>query len=183
MDMIPFGHLMVWNPEENRASQPIDNNMELSGKGFERMSGLSRDQKYTFITMRALAASPLFMGGELRTSDEFSFELITNEEMLACNQNAVMGKQIYKQDGIEIWSVASASKEGEGWIGIFNRNEEPKTVNLSISGQLGLYNAAEAELTNIWEEPEMSQSSDGYIQSEIGGDGVLFLKYKEVRSS
>ena len=49
----------------------------------------------TFITLRALSASPLMVGGDLPTMDEFSLRLITNAEMIACNQNGVMGRLVY----------------------------------------------------------------------------------------
>ena len=38
----------------------------MTGKGSRRMSGLNPAQKRTFMTMRALGASPLFMGGNLK---------------------------------------------------------------------------------------------------------------------
>lgn len=106
LDMIPFGHLQLWNPRtEAKAYAETRTSQELSGKGHERMSGLSVNQKYTFITIRALAASPLFMGGDLPSSDEFSIDLITNEGMLECNQNGISGSRVYAESGIEVWKT------------------------------------------------------------------------------
>lgn len=59
MDMIPFGKLCVWNKGNGEGEE----NVELNGRGKERMSALSLAQKRTFLAMRALAASPLFAGG------------------------------------------------------------------------------------------------------------------------
>ena len=71
----------------------------------ERVSSFSKDEKYTFITLRALSASPLIMGGDLPTSDQSSFDLLTNKKMLACNQNGIVGKLLSAKDGIEIWKT------------------------------------------------------------------------------
>jgi alpha-galactosidase len=49
---------------------------------------LNPDQMRTFITMRALSALPLMMGGDLPSLDAFSLQLITNDDMLACNVTA-----------------------------------------------------------------------------------------------
>jgi hypothetical protein len=174
MDMIPFGHLTVWRPQESGEHTGGREEL-LTGKGYERMCGLTTNQKYTFITMRALAASPLFMGGDLPTSDEFSFELITNSEMISCNQNGVSGRNIYRHEGIEIWEVPKRGTDGEGWIGIFNRNEQSTTVNFSIE-QLSLDDSSQYQFENIWNVPTM-QVDGTRIRSEIGGDGVLFMKY------
>jgi hypothetical protein len=174
MDMIPFGHLTVWRPQD--AGEHAGGREELlTGKGYERMCALNTNQKYTFITMRALAASPLFMGGDLPTSDEFSFELITNSEMISCNQNGVSGRNVYRHEGIEIWVTPKQGTDGEGWIGIFNRSEQPTTVNFSIE-QLSLEGSLSYRLENIWNEPGMKFDGDR-IHAEIGGDGVLFIKY------
>ena len=85
---------------ERKKKGELSNVELLAGKGWHRWSDFTRDQMYTFITMRALAASPLMMGGDLPTLDDFSLELITNKEMIACNQNGVMGKLIYLQGRI-----------------------------------------------------------------------------------
>jgi hypothetical protein len=174
MDMIPFGHLMVWNP---RTADSVDDGNELlSGKGYERMSGLDANQKMTFITMRALAASPLFMGGDLPTTDEFSFGLITNEEMIACNQNGVMGYLRYRHDGIEVWQSPKKGAAEEGWIGVFNRNPHPVTAELS-KGQLALSEGRAYKLRNIWADTVVHDADS--FRFDIGGDGVIFLKYRK----
>ena len=101
MDMIPFGQLGLTNQNPDYLNAGY--NTEGKEQGKERMSAFSLNQKYTFITLRAMSASPLFMGGDLPTSDSLSFALITNKEMLACNQNGVMGKLISEKDSLEVW--------------------------------------------------------------------------------
>ena len=131
MDMIPFGQLQLMSPpSEDDSKTPMDKgDIALAGKGVNRWSQLSRTQMRTFITMRAMAASPLMVGGDLPTLDDFSLSLLTNSEMVACNQNGVMGSLIYEKDGIEIWKVEKKDSAGEGWIGIFNRNDNETSFN------------------------------------------------------
>jgi hypothetical protein len=174
MDMIPFGHLSLWNPRGKGETKEGQQEL-LNGKGFDRMCALNENQKYTFITMRALAASPLFMGGDLPTSDEFSFELITNREMIACNQNGITGRNVFRQDGVEVWLTPRKGADHEVWIGIFNRNSNITEVQLSLE-QISLERSRHYEFENIWNVPAM-QFDGARIRSEIGGDGVLFLKY------
>lgn len=95
---------------------------------------------YTFITMRALAASPLMIGGDLVTLDEFSLQLITNKQMITCNQNGVMGSLVYDKDGIEVWNTPKKGTD-HGWIGVFNRNDRSTSVQLSLIS-LGTNNKA-----------------------------------------
>lgn len=46
--------------------------------------------------MRALAASPLMIGGDLPTMDDYSFKLLTNRDMIMCNQNGKWGNLFTK---------------------------------------------------------------------------------------
>ncbi len=185
MDMIPFGQLQLMSPkpeglEGNESREEIVNKIKsgelsnvelLAGKGFNRWSEFTKDQMYTFITLRALAASPLMMGGDLPTLDDFSLKLITDEEMIACNQNGVMGHLVYEKDGIEIWNTPKKNSEN-GWIGIFNRTSEVNEISLKTA-DLGLDAAQTYDLENIWEESKVSA-----LDFSVSSNGVVFLKYK-----
>ena len=144
----------------------------LAGKGWNRRSELTRDQMYTFITLRALAASPLFIGGDLTTMDEFSMSLLTNKEMIACNQNAVMGKLVAENDNIEVWKTAEKNTKN-GWIGIFNRNQfTEKTFEISTIA-LGL-KQSDYQIIDIWNNENIT---DGQ-KLKIPVNGVIFIRYK-----
>jgi alpha-galactosidase len=183
MDMIPFGQLQLMSikPDgvkgtESKAeltkklkSGELSNFELLSGKGWKRWSDFTKDQMYTFITLRAMAASPLMMGGDLPTLDDFSLELITHKEVLACNQNGVMGELIYDKDNIEIWKTPEQKSDG-GWIGIFNRNETDKEVSFSYED---LTIDPGVSLKSIWDKKSL-----GEVKSiQIKGNGVIFLRY------
>ena len=110
--MIPFGRLDVVNQQA-------------------RQSTFSQNQMKTFIAQRALAASPLIIGGDLLTMDDFSYTLLTNPEMLACNQNGVMGVDVYRAGNIDVWLTPHTIDPGAGWIGIFNRSKSDRKVTLT----------------------------------------------------
>jgi len=142
----------------------------LAGKGFNRKSKFTKDQMYTFITLRALSASPLMMGGDLPTLDDFSFKLITNKDVLECNQNGVMGSLVYDTGGIEIWKAPKQNSK-DGWIGIFNRMEEINSISLKHEN-LGLDAAESYKFHDVWNNHEVSM-----LDFEINPNGVVFFAY------
>lgn len=184
MDMIPFGQLQLMKPKpagvEGHESKDqlmlkvksgeVAANALLAGKGFNRWSEFTKDQMYTFITLRALSASPLMLGGDLPSLDDFSYQLITNKEMLTCNQNGIMGSLIYDKEGIEIWKTPKRNGNG-GWIGIFNRNKEGKSISLTPEN-LGVSITASKKLLDVWKNRVVST-----LDYKINPDGVVFLKY------
>ncbi|MFC5649711.1 glycoside hydrolase family 27 protein [Paenibacillus solisilvae] len=180
LDMIPFGHLQLWKPRnDGKSLEDTPAEEELNGKGHERMSGLTGTQKHTFMTIRALAASPLFMGGDLPTSDDLSFALLTNRDMLACNQNGIVGTRVYQREELEAWRTPHRSVDGEGWIGIFNRGASERQVRLTLE-ELGLQSSRQMtgfKFRSIWQDPPDYQVRDNVLTASIDGDGVLFIHY------
>ena len=63
--------------------------------------------------------------------DDFSYGLLTNREMLACNQNGVMGVNVYRAGNIDVWLTPHRTDPRMGWIGIFNRSKSNRKVILT----------------------------------------------------
>jgi len=178
LDMIPFGHLVVWRPRAGAPPALGDAaNAALAGKGYERECQLTREQQHTFITMRALAASPLFMGGDLPTTDDFAFALLTDNAMLACNQHGVVGRLVHEAAGIEVWRTPERGASASGWLGVFNRHQEPQTVALTAA-QLGVPTGCR-QLHDIWRDRELgAPGPHESLRLDIGPDGVVFCRYE-----
>lgn len=171
MDMIPFGHI--------RIDYPASKNKLGAKRGYERMDNFSYAQKKTFITQRAMAASPLFMGGALTSSSKTVFELITNSDMLECNQNGVTGELVTRISDygtkLDVWKTAHKTKSNEGWIGVFNRNQYKEIYKLTKE-ELGLDKALSYHLYDIWGK-EIIEDTETFI-FEIPADAVIFIKYR-----
>jgi alpha-galactosidase len=184
MDMIPFGQLQLMSQkpagvEGHESKSELAQKMKsgkltpfelLAGKGFNRLSEFSKDQMYTFITLRALSASPLMMGGDLPTLDDFSLKLITDKDALECNQNGVMGSLVYEANGIEIWKTPKKNSK-DGWIGIFNRTDMNQSISLKHEN-LGLDATASLKLKDIWNLSKVST-----LDYTLNPKSVVFLKY------
>lgn len=172
LDMIPFGNLMLMTPKKYFKDKK---NSEFAGQGCTRLCRFTKDEQLTFLTMRALAASPLFIGGDLPTMDDFSREILTNKEMLVCNRNGVMGFKVYSKNNIEVWLTPDKKVPGRGWIGIFNRSNESREVSLSKS-DLSLDRKKDYQMDDVWDK-------EGFIFNgksrtfNIAAKGVRFLKF------
>jgi len=177
MDMIPFGDLKVVVPDFIGKTE----------KDKRHYCSFTKPQQETFITQRALAASPLFIGGNILTMDDYSYSLLTNKDMLACNQNGVMGVNIYRKDSIEVWFTGKKDDPTKGWVGIFNRNAVDSSVTLT-KFDLGLrefvrsYDLVENKhafkLKDIWNNMEFIM--DKPQQFKVSANGVVFYEFKEI---
>lgn len=108
------------------------------------------------------------MGGDLPTLDEFSLKLITDKNVLECNQNGVMGSLVHDANGIEIWKTPKKNSK-DGWIGIFNRTKENRSISLKHE-YLGLTAAASLKFQDVWKAGKVSA-----LDFEINSKTVVFL--------
>jgi len=159
LDMIPFGDLA----NRGNASQPF------------RKDNFTPEQKRSFMAQRALAASPLFMGGNLPTSDEFSIGLVTHPGMLACNQNGVVGKLVRRTPPIEVWKTPNKTRKNQGWLGIFNRSTERASVVLR-SLDLGLDKGGSWRFEDVWRGVRLAEGLGSRL--DLAPDGSAFLRYE-----
>ena len=169
MDMIPFGELQVWNASGETGE------ILMNGSGSRRQSQLNSAQKRTFMTMRALAASPLMMGGNLPGTDEESFQLLTDPAVLACNQNGVIGKLVTFTDWTNTWRTPHRSQAGAGWFGIFNRDGSHPREIVADAKVLGISPAS--RLYDIWNRQELGNLSQP-LRLTLPADEVLFVRYQ-----
>jgi len=172
MDMISFGNLQLMSPQPKDKTKK-QTAVRLAGHGYSRVSEFTKPQMYTFITMRALSASPLMMGGDLPTLDDFSLKLITDKDMLECNQNGVMGTLEYEGNGLETWVTPKQGSKNAGWLGVFNRTD--KTIKVKATAQLlGLGNAQDKSLHDVWNEKEIAVGDTLTIEP----NGAIFATYE-----
>lgn len=177
MDMIPFGELQVMNPPAKGGNTPAEDarTVSLAGKGTHRRSALTQAQMLTFITLRALAASPLMVGGHLPTLDAFSLRLLTEREMIACNQNGIMARLMWEKDGIEVWYAPKREDPSRGWAGVFNRTGIEKTARVE-PGTLGFAAPRVVRGRDVWNERNFEMKADRPLMLTLPPQGAAFLR-------
>lgn len=182
MDMIPFGMLQVNCPKPDAATGE-ESKAEVRkkiiagefgyvypycGTGWKRHSLLTEAQMRTFITMRAMSASPMMAGGDLPTIDDYSLSLLTDKDIVNCNQTGVMGVLIAENGDCEVWKTAGTPESG--WIGIFNRGEAPASVDL---GSLDPEMDDETLCYDVFGKRELALGESLSVEA---GD-VIFIRY------
>jgi hypothetical protein len=166
MDMIPIGELQVMIPKGTTH--------KMAGEGAHRQDHFTVPQKETFMAMRALSASPLMMGGVLPTLKGDDLRVLTNKEMIACNQNGKMGHLISNKKYIQTWLTEErGTQQDNGWVAVFNRMDEKANTFVSIKS-LGLDPDKKYELSNVWKEASFNPG-----KVELEPHGCVFIRYIE----
>ena len=135
-----------------------------------RDSRLTPDEQYTHISLWSLLAANMLIGCDIAQIDDFTFNLLCNNEVNAVNQD-ILGHQAHQdvvEDGMQIWS--RDLYDGTLAVGIFNLNEE--SVPVDLKGCLGKIGLDEVKnVRDLWRQKDIP--FDTY---HIAPHGVLYVK-------
>ncbi|MDB5156464.1 MAG: alpha-galactosidase [Mucilaginibacter sp.] len=94
---------------------------------------LTFDEQYTHISLWSLLASPLLIGCDMGNLDRFTLSLLTNDEVLAIDQDALgkSARQYGDKEGVQVW--VKEMKDGSKAIGLFNTSNKYQTLSLSAN--------------------------------------------------
>src|ERR1039457_3804817 len=76
------------------------------------------------MTLWCIVRSPLIMGGNMPKNDEFTLELLTNDEVLAVNQNSMNNRQLFSMNNTVAW-VADVPGAKDKYVALFNSSPAP----------------------------------------------------------
>ncbi|NOY36459.1 MAG: alpha-galactosidase [Chlorobi bacterium] len=132
---------------------------------------LTPDEQYTHISLWSLLSAPLLIGCDLTRLDDFTLNLLTNDEVLAIDQD-ILGKQadkVYDRENIQYWV-----KEVNGGhaTGIFNLRDKAVTVTVKIS-DLGLEGTF--TIRDLWRQTDLGTFNDSFTVT-IPPHGVVLVK-------
>jgi hypothetical protein len=120
----PFAHPGHWNDPDMLVVGQLGWGDQL------RTSRLTPNEQYTHITLWSMLSAPLLIGCDLSKMDAFTYNLLSNDEVLAINQDPG-GKQahpIYHQNGLQVWRKELYN--GKTAVALFNTTQE--TINANI---------------------------------------------------
>ncbi|KAK2456124.1 alpha-galactosidase [Trifolium repens] len=127
--------------------------------------GMSTEEYRSHFSIWALAKAPLLVGCDIRAMDSITYELITNSEVIAVNQDklGVQGKKVKSDDDLEVW--AGPLSENKVALVLWNRSSSKATVTASWS-DIGLEPETIVDARNIWEHSTIPSISS-QISTEL----------------
>lgn len=140
-----------------------------------RPTRLSADEQYTHVSLWSLLASPLLIGCDMTRMDDFTKNLLTNDEVIDINQDP-LGKQasrVYVNGKLEIW--VKDLEDGSKAVGLFNRGIFPETIEadwkaIGVSGK--------QKLRDAWRQQDIGVYKNVY-KAELPAHGVKLLILKQ----
>ena len=135
---------------------------------------LTPDEQYTHISLWCLLSAPLLIGCEMDQLDSFTLNLLTNDEVLAVDQDA-LGKSAVRVSGPAFQPPPPVGGRG---------GPPPPSNNLSFQEQIALSDALRKALSeedpqvkNILDQhPNYTLLSNVNMTNNPGGNGLVYAK-------
>ena len=133
---------------------------------------LTPDEQYTHISLWSLLSAPLLIGCDLQRLDDFTLNLLTNDEVIAIDQDPLgsQAKQVIVQGDVQVWVKQLA--DGTQAVGVFNTGKQTARFNLDFQ-KAGL--KKDIGLRDLWRQKELGRFTSG-IEVSVPSHGVLLLK-------
>ncbi len=142
----PDGDFLVFGRLGTRSSQYGDK---------DHWTRLSHDEQRTLMTLWAMARSPLFFTGELRDNDDWTLDLITNDEVLDITKRSRGNRQLSRQ-GDQIAWTAECPDGSCKYLALFNAGDKPANLEAGLQ-ELGC--SAGCQLRDLWRHEQVPSSA------------------------
>lgn len=142
------------------------------GWGKPHPTKLTPDEQYTHISLWSLLAAPLLLGCDMEKLDAFTLNLITNDEVIDVDQDA-LGKaatKVYTTNTVDVYS--KPLEDGSIAVGLFNRGTE-KTSIAATWKDLGI--TGKWIVRDLWRQKDLGTQTDKF-EAEVASHGVVLVK-------
>jgi alpha-galactosidase len=140
---------------------------------------LTPNEQITHITLSSLQSAPLLIGADMSALDQFTVDVLSNDEVLAVNQDP-LGKpagRVARDGWSEVWARPLA--DGTMAVGLFNRGitAAPVTINLTALGLPG-----RQPVRDLWQQKDLAPASDT-LTLTVPRHGAVLLKIGKPKAS
>ena len=151
---------------------------EIGANGGGKMKRLTPDEQYAHVSLWCLLSAPLLLGCDLEHLDPFTLGLITNDEVLAIDQDELCKPAVCVSPEGPLKVYVKELADGNKAVGLFNTGETPAQVTLDWK-QAGF--SGKQILRNLWRQKDLG-AFDGSYGAEVPVHGVILLRVSTPRN-
>jgi alpha-galactosidase len=141
--------------------------------GEQHPTRLTPDEQYLHVTAWCMAAAPLLLGCDLDKLDAFTLGLVSNDEVLAVDQDA-LGKQaaLASNDGNTLLVYARSLADGSRAVALYNLGGERARVTAKWSD---LKLTGRHAVRDLWRQKDLGDFGDAFSMS-VAPHGAELVK-------
>lgn len=137
-----------------------------------RQTRLTPNEQYTHISLWSLLCSPLLIGCDMTQLDDFTLNLLTNDEVLEVSQDPLgeQAKRVAQDGDLEVW--AKNMEDGSKAVGLFNRGVWKSELRVRWS-DLGI--SGKQMVRDLWRQKDLGYYTNSFTAS-VPRHGVVLVR-------
>lgn len=181
----PFGGPGHWNDPDMMILGNVTTGSKL------HPTRLTPDEQYSHVSLFSLLSAPLLIGCPIEQLDDFTMNLLTNDEVIEIDQDP-LGKParlVFDENGVQVW--LKQLEDGSYAAGLFNingyqktpqsyfrwGNEQAKSYTLDL-GKLGLN--GKWTIRDVWKQKDLGKFESSF-NTTIRHHGVVMIRLNPVK--
>ncbi len=162
-----------WAPYSRPGHWNDPDMFEIGANGGGKPKRLTPDEQYTHVSQWCLLAAPLLLGNDLEHLDAFTIGLLSNDEVLEINQDA-LGKQATRVSKIGNTEVYSKTMEdGSIAVGLYNTGAIDDATVSANWADLGLKGSH--RVRDLWRQKDLGVFKDKFAAT-VAPHGVVLVR-------
>ena len=137
---------------------------------------LTYEENKAHFSLWSILAAPLMLGNDVRDMTPEVHEILTNEEVIAVNQDPLgrQGRKVRDDGDLEVWSKELA--DGSRAVVLFNRSADEADIAFSWP-EIGLPEYLSLKVRDLWQH-EDAGTFDGSHSARVPSHGVVMLSVR-----
>jgi hypothetical protein len=149
------------------------NDLDSLDVGNGQMDGLTNAERQSYMTLWAINKSPLFTGDDLTKLDGYGLSLLTNQEVIAVDQNnSPVARPVTPMGDQQVW--ATGNPDGSYTVALFNLAAAPASVTTDWAS-LGF--RGNASVRDLWSHQNIG-NYNGKITETLPAHGSRLFTIK-----
>jgi alpha-galactosidase len=146
-------------------------------KGQTAPTPLTPNEQYSHVSLWSLVAAPLIFSGDVTRLDDFTLNLLTNDEVIDVDQDPLgrPGLRVAKEQDLEVW--ARDMEDGSKAVGLFNRGAAQAEVTVRWS-DLGI--SGKRTVRDLWRQRDLGVFEVKFMSS-VPRHGVTLIRIRPSR--
>jgi alpha-galactosidase len=140
---------------------------------------LTPNEQYTHISLWCLLTSPLLIGCDMSRMDDFTLNLLSNDEVLEVDQDPLcrQASRVMQDTNllVEVW--CKSMEDGSKAVGLFNRSENETKIAGKWS-DLGL--TGKQKVRDLWRQKDLGEFADQF-EASVPRHGVVLVRIWPVK--
>ena len=147
------------------------------GWGNTHPSKLKPDEQYLHISLWSLFAAPLLIGCDMEKLDDFTLNLLTNDEVIEVNQDPLGKQGTCLQTIGDLRIYVKELEDGSRTVGFCNFGLEKVEISYQDFEKLGL--KGQFVVRDLWRQKDISNinTQTGQLALQVPVHGVLLYKF------